>query len=90
MTVTLPPLRERTHKERFALLQLFFTNEAIRLRKDIHVSPNAMRAFVFYNCPNNIGQLKQMFKLHVRKPILIWSQRNVILSMFQVQIYLGI
>lgn len=58
MTVTLPPLRERTHKERFALLQLFFTNEAIRLRKDIHVSPNAMRAFVFYNCPNNIGQLK--------------------------------
>ena len=23
MTVTLPPLRERTHKERFALLQLF-------------------------------------------------------------------
>ncbi|WP_144660667.1 PRD domain-containing protein [Bacillus tropicus] len=58
MTVTLPPLRERTHKERFALLQLFFTNEAIRLRKEIHVSPNAMRAFVFYNCPNNIGQLK--------------------------------
>lgn len=58
MTVTLPPLRERTHKERFALLQLFFTNEAIRLRKEIHVSPNTMRAFVFYNCPNNIGQLK--------------------------------
>ena len=29
MTVTPPPLRERTHKERFALLQLFFTNEAI-------------------------------------------------------------
>ncbi|MDA1645794.1 MULTISPECIES: PRD domain-containing protein [Bacillus cereus group] len=58
MTVTLPPLRERTHKERFTLLQLFFTNEAIRLRKEIHVSPNAMRAFVFYNCPNNIGQLK--------------------------------
>ncbi|MBW3491747.1 PRD domain-containing protein [Bacillus sp. FDAARGOS_1420] len=58
MTVTLRPLRERTHKERFALLQLFFTNEAIRLRKEIHVSPNTMRAFVFYNCPNNIGQLK--------------------------------
>ncbi|PGM87885.1 PRD domain-containing protein [Bacillus cereus] len=58
MTVTLPPLRERTHKERFALLQLFFINEAIRLRKEIHVSPNTMRAFVFYNCPNNIGQLK--------------------------------
>ncbi|MGG0512185.1 sigma 54-interacting transcriptional regulator [Bacillus pseudomycoides] len=58
MTVTLPPLRERTHQERFALLQLFFTNEAIRLRKKIHVSPNAMRAFVFYQCPNNIGQLK--------------------------------
>ena len=51
MTVTLPPLRERTHKERFALLQLFFTNEAIRLRKEIHVSPNAMRAFVFTIVP---------------------------------------
>ncbi len=71
MTVTLPPLRERTHKERFALLQLFFTNEAIRLRKEIHVSPNAMRAFVFYNCPNNIGQLKtDVHKLPVQKPIL--------------------
>ncbi len=26
--------------------------------KNIHVSPNAMRALVFYQCPNNIGQLK--------------------------------
>ncbi|MDH2887932.1 MULTISPECIES: sigma 54-interacting transcriptional regulator [Bacillus cereus group] len=58
MTITLPPLRERTYEERFTLLQLFFTNEAIRLRKNIHVSPNAMRALVFYQCPNNIGQLK--------------------------------
>ncbi|MFD0770682.1 sigma 54-interacting transcriptional regulator [Bacillus sp. CGMCC 1.60114] len=58
MTVTLPPLRERTYEERFSLLQLFFTNEAIRLGKEIYVSPNAMRAFVFYQCPNNIGQLK--------------------------------
>ncbi len=33
MTITLPPLRERTYEERFTLLQLFFTNEAIRLRK---------------------------------------------------------
>ncbi|CAM4062024.1 transcription antiterminator BglG [Bacillus manliponensis] len=58
MTLTLPPLRERSYEERFSLLKLFFKNEALRLRKEIHVSPNAMRSFVFYQCPNNIGQLK--------------------------------
>lgn len=90
MTVTLPPLRERTHKERFALLQLFFTNEAIRLRKEIHVSPNTMRAFVFYNCPNNIGQLKTDVQIACAKAYSDFVTKNVILSVFQVQIYLGI
>ncbi|QHN49018.1 sigma-54-dependent transcriptional regulator [Geobacillus stearothermophilus] len=58
MHILLPPLEKRTLDERFRLVMQFFQEEAVRLGKEIDVSANAMRAFLFYPCPNNVGQLK--------------------------------
>jgi transcriptional regulatory protein LevR/transcriptional regulator with AAA-type ATPase domain len=63
MNIYLPPLRERTVEERQYLIFQFFCEEAVRLRKDIHVSANSIRALLFYPCPNNVGQLKADIQL---------------------------
>ncbi|GGE81509.1 sigma 54-interacting transcriptional regulator [Priestia taiwanensis] len=58
MVITLPSLKDRTYEERFTLLKSFFSEESVRLGKELYVTANSMRAFLFYHCPNNIGQLK--------------------------------
>jgi transcriptional regulatory protein LevR/transcriptional regulator with AAA-type ATPase domain len=58
MVITLPSLKNRTYEERFTLLKSFFSEESVRLGKELYVTANSMRAFLFYHCPNNIGQLK--------------------------------
>lgn len=63
MLITIPSLKERTLEERLYLIKSFFKHESIKLNRDIHVSLNTMRAFLSYNCPNNIGQLKSDVQL---------------------------
>ncbi len=63
MIITIPALRERTLEERLSLIKYFFKHESIRLNRDIYVSLNTMRAFLSYNCINNIGQLKSDIQL---------------------------
>jgi transcriptional regulatory protein LevR/transcriptional regulator with AAA-type ATPase domain len=58
MEIIIPPLRDRTLEERFFLIKSFFKKESLRLNKDISVSLNTMRAFLSYDCPGNVGQLK--------------------------------
>jgi len=63
MHILLPPLEKRTLDERCRLVMQFFQEEAVRLGKEICVSANAIRAFLFYACPNNVGQLKADIQL---------------------------
>ncbi|MBN2910303.1 sigma 54-interacting transcriptional regulator [Polycladomyces sp. WAk] len=63
MVIHLPPLRERSFEERIRLILKFFQEEAIRLGKEINVSPETIRAFLYYRCPNNVGQLKTDIQL---------------------------
>lgn len=67
MTISIPPLRERTYEERFLLIKRFFFEESKRIGKDIYVSTNSMRSFIFYQCRNNIGQLKTDIQLACAK-----------------------
>lgn len=67
MTISIPPLRDRTYEERFLLIKRFFFEESKRIGKDIYVSTNSMRSFIFYQCPNNIGQLKADIQLACAK-----------------------
>lgn len=67
MVIKLPALRERTYEERFSLIKRFFTEESLRLGKEIVVSANTIRSFLFYPCQNNIGQLKADIQLACAK-----------------------
>lgn len=67
MTIEIPSLKERTIEERYLLIQDILKEEAVRLNKLIEVSNNAMRAFLSYNCPGNIGQLKSDIQLACAK-----------------------
>lgn len=67
MVIRIPPLRERSVEERYQLVLHFFKEEAIRLGKEIRVSPNTIRALLHYPCLNNIGQLKTDIQLTCAK-----------------------
>ncbi len=70
MLITLPSIRERTMEERWRLIQSFFKNEAQALHLPVSVSKNALIAFLLYECPNNIGQLKSDIKLSCARAFL--------------------
>lgn len=63
MMIHIPSLKERTIEERLYLVKHFFKQESIILNHDIYLSSNSMRAFVSYECKNNIGQLKTDIQL---------------------------
>ena len=67
MVITIPPLRNRGMEERFNLIKQFMKEESGRLGKSITVSMNSIKAFLSYNCENNIGQLKSDIQLACAK-----------------------
>jgi len=67
MVITIPNLKDRGMEERFNLIQLFMLEESGRLGRSIKVSINSIKAFLYYNCPNNIGQLKSDIQLACAK-----------------------
>jgi transcriptional regulatory protein LevR/transcriptional regulator with AAA-type ATPase domain len=67
MVIKIPALAERSLEERFTLISSFLKEESSRLNREIMVSVNTMRAFLSYNCTNNIGQLKTDIQLACAK-----------------------
>lgn len=63
ITITIPPLRERTFEERYDLVCEFIKVESSRIGKEIIVSPNSMRCLLLYSCTGNVGQLKSDIQL---------------------------
>ncbi|MHC1684253.1 MAG: sigma 54-interacting transcriptional regulator [Clostridiaceae bacterium] len=70
MSINLPSLRERTSEERFELIKYFFMVEVATLHSDISVSRDAFSSLLFYQCANNIGQLRSDIKLACAKAYL--------------------
>lgn len=63
--IYLPDLNERLIEERLTLIEYFLREESIKLSKPILVSYNAMLCLLSYDCPYNIGQLKNDITLAV-------------------------
>jgi transcriptional regulatory protein LevR/MoxR-like ATPase len=63
MIIHIPDLNNRSSEERFQIISDFLSNEAIALKITIKFSTNALRSFLYYDCPNNIGQLKADIKI---------------------------
>ncbi|VBB06987.1 phosphotransferase system mannose-type iia component [Lucifera butyrica] len=70
MVINLPPLRQRTMNERWELVKCFFRREVQVLQSPVSVSLNSLKAFLMYDCPNNIGQLKGDIKLSCARAFL--------------------
>jgi transcriptional regulatory protein LevR/transcriptional regulator with AAA-type ATPase domain len=67
MVINIPALRNRGMEERFNLIKQFMIEESARLGKSIKVSVNSLKAFLSYDCSNNIGQLKSDIQLTCAK-----------------------
>ena len=70
MTITLPPLRQRTLEERYLLLESFIREESVRLQKKIYISKNSIISFLIYDCNNNIGEIRSDVQLACAKAFL--------------------
>lgn len=73
MIIKLPPIRERTMSERWQLIKSFFQREVQCLKVPISISTNSLKAFLLYDCVNNIGQLKNDIKLSCAKAFLDYA-----------------
>ena len=67
MVITIPTLRARGMEERFNLIKQFMMEESGRLGQSIKVSINSVKAFLFYDCENNVGQLRADIQLACAK-----------------------
>lgn len=63
--IKLPNLNERSLDERLILIESFFKEESKKLDKPLYVSYNSMLCLLSYDCPFNIGQLKNDISLLV-------------------------
>ena len=70
MIIKLPPLRERTLAERYELIMKFFKEEALCINRRILITANTLKALLLYDCPNNIGQLRNDIKICCAKAFL--------------------
>ncbi|GAA0182190.1 hypothetical protein SH2C18_46120 [Clostridium sediminicola] len=63
--IYLPGLNERLIEERLTLIEYFLREESLKLNKPVLVSYNSMLCLLSYDCPYNIGQLKNDITLAV-------------------------
>ena len=76
MLIHLPSIKERTPEERFELINFFLRNEGINVASDITMTSNALKGFLLYDCPQNIGQLKSDIKLSCANAFLESKMRK--------------
>ncbi|MFW2491220.1 sigma 54-interacting transcriptional regulator [Clostridium chromiireducens] len=91
MVINIPALRNRGIEERFNLIKQFMIEESSRLGRSIKVSVNSLKAFLFYDCPNNIGQLKSDIQLTCAKAyadFLSNRKEDIRISSLELQPYI--
>ncbi|WP_425446439.1 sigma 54-interacting transcriptional regulator [Dethiothermospora halolimnae] len=76
MTITLPPLRERSINERYNIIKFFIKEESKRVGNSIYINRNSLISLLLYNCPNNIGQLQSDIQLSCAKAFLAYKSNR--------------
>ncbi|WP_188204863.1 sigma 54-interacting transcriptional regulator [Desemzia incerta] len=76
MSITMPPLRERTIDERYQLVASFLQQEAHRLNQEIVAEREVVLAFMLYHPEANIGQVERDLKLVCAKAFLHYRTNN--------------
>lgn len=76
MIIKLPILNERSLRERFEIINIFFKAEAKCINSKIKIMANALIALLLYECPKNIGQLRSDIKLCCARAFLRHMSRK--------------
>ncbi len=76
MSITLPPLVERSLVERYQLTEVFIKEESERIGKSIYINKNVMASFLLYECSGNIGQLRSDIQLACAKAFLTYKTQS--------------
>lgn len=76
MAITLPALGDRSLMERYSLIETFIKEESLRVSKSIYINKNSLIAYLLYDCPSNIGQLKSDIQLACAKAFLNYKSSN--------------
>lgn len=63
VVINLPSLEQRQLDERLQFVQKFFTDEAIKMKKDIRINSELLRCFLLYYCEGDIKQLKSDIRI---------------------------
>lgn len=63
VVINLPSIDQRKLEERLQFVQSFFTDEAIKMKKDIKINSELLRCFLLYYCEGNIKQLKSDIRM---------------------------
>ena len=63
ITLKLPSLAERSWEERLCLIKLFFSNEAVRIKRPLKIASEVIQALLVYECVGDIKQLKADIKM---------------------------
>ncbi len=61
--INLPSFEQRSLDERLQLVQKFFVDEAIKMKKEIKINSELLRCFLLYYCEGNIKQLKSDIRI---------------------------
>lgn len=76
VTIPLPGLGARPLPERFQLIKMFFQTEARRIGIEIFLPAQVIHALLLYNCPGNVGQLKNDVELLCAKGYMNYISRD--------------
>ncbi|SFB32915.1 Transcriptional regulator containing an AAA-type ATPase domain and a DNA-binding domain [Lentibacillus halodurans] len=71
-----PPLRDRTDAERKALIDHFLTEEASKMNTGLSIGNDCRQAFLSYDCPGNIGQLKSDIQIACARAYLRYLNKE--------------
>ncbi|MFD1362114.1 sigma 54-interacting transcriptional regulator [Lentibacillus salinarum] len=75
--LAVPPLRDRTAAERQELMDHFLTEEAAKMNARLSIEDDCREAFLTYDCPGNIGQLKSDIQIACAHAYLRYLNKEV-------------
>jgi transcriptional regulator with AAA-type ATPase domain/transcriptional regulatory protein LevR len=90
MIIELPSVKDRPYDERFSIIKNFFLSESKRLGRDIFVRRDVIKAFMTYDCPGNIGQIKSDIQVSCARGFLystLNNKKNVVVNFQHIPDY---
>lgn len=81
-TISIPPLKSRSLKERFDLIKMFLNQEAKQIQCSIQLANTVLHSLLLYECSGQIKELKMIFIMLVLTAMYVFKKMKDILNCF--------